>query len=219
MARRTAAWLIGSVLAAVLAGAALTAGPSRADGDPASDTLIAQSVFYPYSTSVPAVARRSLNRAVAAAARAGAPVKVALIAHPSDLGSITGLWREPQRYADFLHTEISYGHPVRLLVVMPLGDGAAGFSPGVARALEDAAPAGDGSGAALAYAATRAVQRLTATARRTGDLRSSSSASGRGRTVLLLVLILAAVLVSGAIVVLRVFFPPPPGRARSGGKA
>jgi hypothetical protein len=233
---------MGSVVAAMLAGAALGPAAARADGDPASDTLIAQDVFYPYSISVPDVARRSLDRAVAAAKRVGAPVKVALIARRDDLGSITGLWGEPQRYARFLHTEISYGHPVRLLVVMPSGAGTVGFPAKLARALQGAASVDDGGsgtastggsggastggesgpalGSALAYAATRAVDRLAAAARRGGDVGSPQAASGHGRTVLLLVLILAAVLVSGAIVVLRVFFPAPPAdRAGSGGKA
>ena len=220
MVRRAAACVIRPVVA-VLVTVALAPASARADGDPASDTLIAQSVFYPYSTSVPAVARRSLASAVAAAARAGAPVKVALIAHPSDLGSITSLWNEPQRYADFLHTEISYGHSVRLLVVMPSGDGAAGFAPKLAGAIQATAPAGDDSGAGLAYAATREVRRVTATARHGDDPRSPAAVGGQGRTVLLLALILAAILVSGAIVILRVLFPPAPagptrGRRRSG---
>jgi hypothetical protein len=48
---------------------------------------------------------------------------VALIASPSDLGSVTALWRRPQSYADCLGQELSlvYGGPV--LVVMPDGYG------------------------------------------------------------------------------------------------
>ena len=217
MARRVVAWGVSFAAALAMLGC-VWAPTASADGDPASDALVVQSVFYPYSTSVPAISRRSLGNAVRAAARAGAAVKVAIIAHSSDLGSITALYGKPEQYARFLHTEISYGHSVRLLVVMPSGDGTAGFPPGVARSLHGVAPAGDASGAALAYAATRAVLRLTGAARRGGGLPDTGARAGGGQTVLLLVLILAAVLVSGAIVVLRVFFSPSAGISSRGGK-
>jgi hypothetical protein len=188
----------------------LGAGPARGDGDPASDTLIAQSVFYPYSTFVPSAARGTLDAVVAAAARSGVAVKVALIAHPSDLGSITALYGKPQQYATFLHTEISYSHAVRLLVVMPSGDGTAGIPAPLARAVAALAPAGSSTGTALVGAALRAIRRLTAGARTGAVGPAVATDTHQGRTVLLLGLILAAVLVSGAIVLLRLFFPPSP---------
>ena len=216
MAWRAVAWGVSCAAALTMAGGVL-ASPVVADGDPASDALIVQSIFYPYSTSVPAISRRSLSGAVRAAAQSGAAVKVAIIAHPSDLGSITALYGQPEQYARFLHTEISYGPAVRLLVVMPSGDGTAGCPRGVAGSLHGGAPAGAAAGAALADAATEAVRRLTATARRTGGLSDTGTSAGGGQTVLLL-LILAAVLVSGAIVVLRVFFSPSAGASSRGGK-
>ena len=51
---------------------------------------------------------------------AGYPLRVAVIASPTDLGSITELWRRPASYARFLGQELSlvYLHGT-LLVVMP----------------------------------------------------------------------------------------------------
>jgi hypothetical protein len=222
---RTAGWVarLTVLLAAVAGIASARPATARADGDPASDTLIAQNVFLPYSTQVPAVARGRLNAAMASAARAGAAVKVALIAHPSDLGSVTALYEHPQRYASFLHTEISFGRAVRLIVVMPSGAGTAGLPHSVARAVGRVPAAGDASGAALAGAAVQAVQRVTAAARRDGPLPGAAGGSHTGRAVLLLALVLAAILVSGAIVILRLFFPvraaPAAAEGRRSGRA
>src|SRR3954453_3989674 len=116
------------ILTAVLATAMLVPAPAAADGDPASDTLLGQNVFYPYQPKVsPAVAAR-LNAETAAAKRAGFPLKVALIASPLDLGVIPDLFGKPQKYADFLDQEISFQGKQPLLVVMPAGYGVQGVS-------------------------------------------------------------------------------------------
>ena len=46
-----------------------------------------------------------------------------MIASPTDLGSVTELWRQPQNYARFLAQELSLLYRGPLLVVMPNGYG------------------------------------------------------------------------------------------------
>jgi len=99
------------------------AAVARADGDPASDYLVAKQVFL---TSLPGSESRSqqaLVSAVQAANRAGFPIRVATISTEYDLGSITELWRNPKVYARFLGLELSSAYKQRLLVIMPNGFG------------------------------------------------------------------------------------------------
>src|ERR1700735_2404832 len=98
-----------------------------ADGDPASDVLLGQNVFYPYSpaTSKSLVAR--LNAATAAASKEHFPLKIALIASPIDLGIIPQLLGKPQAYAKYLDYEISFTSRQALLVVMKDGYGVEGL--------------------------------------------------------------------------------------------
>ncbi|HJS94506.1 MAG TPA: hypothetical protein VJ741_09595 [Solirubrobacteraceae bacterium] len=101
-----------------------------ADGDPASDVLIGENVFYPYSPTVSTSLQKQLNGETAAAARAHFPIKVALIDTPADLGAIPTLFGKPQQYAHFLVQEISFLNvkPL-LLVVMPAGYGTQHLGP------------------------------------------------------------------------------------------
>jgi hypothetical protein len=50
---------------------------------------------------------------------------VALIGSRLDLGAVTSLWRQPQRYAQFLSQELFYVYKGPLLIVMPNGYGIA----------------------------------------------------------------------------------------------
>jgi hypothetical protein len=199
-----------SVLCVLLiAGATLPAG-SHADGDPASDVLIGQNVFYPELTG-PAFLRHKLNRVVAQAHRAGLPIKIALINKPFDLGVYPSLYGKPQQYASaVLEKELSFRGPQPLLIVMADGYGVAGVN---APAAETAASLPRPSGpkgrnlSELIQAATIAVPKLAAADGHPLDAaRHSTSASasgGLGRDALLLILVLAAVIVGGALVLLR----------------
>src|SRR5207248_11177957 len=100
-----------------------------ADGDPASDVLLGEDVFYPYSPVVSPALQKALNAETAAARRAHFPIKVALIGSPVDLGVIPDLFGQPQKYAAFLDQEISFRAKQPLLVVMAAGYGAVGLSP------------------------------------------------------------------------------------------
>jgi hypothetical protein len=113
-------------VAAVLGAAALAGGlaaVARADGDPASDYLITQPVFFPYDGKFsPELEGRLLALAREAKAQ-GFPIKVALIPDSYDLGSVTVLWRRPKLYARFLGEEDASFFKQRLLIVMPNGFG------------------------------------------------------------------------------------------------
>lgn len=100
-----------------------------ADGDPASDVLLGQSVFYPYQPPVSAKLEGALNSLLRAVSRARMPLKVAIIGSQLELGSVPEYYGLPQPYAKFLDREISFNRPEPLLVVMPAGFGLAHAGP------------------------------------------------------------------------------------------
>jgi hypothetical protein len=114
--RRAAALLAALVLA-------LAAPAAYADGDPASDVLIGARVFYPYQVKLPRESTQALEKTIKTATEKGYPVRVALIANESDLGSAALLYRKPQIYAKFLAEELGNFNRDWLLVVMPNGYG------------------------------------------------------------------------------------------------
>src|SRR2546422_211870 len=122
--------------------AAAVPGLARADGDPASDFLVTQDVFLPFDVKVPVAEAGRLTTLVAAAETHGFRIKVALIAGPGDLGSVTALWRKPQQYAEFLGQELYYVYKGPLLIAMPNGYGISRRGKPVAsdRKLLDALP-------------------------------------------------------------------------------
>ena len=112
--------------------------------------------------SVPAQLR--LGETLQRAQRDGVPIRVAIIATPSDLGAVGSLWRQPQAYARFLGLELALSYKGRLLVVMPNGVGFnwPGHSPAaVKQALRGLV--GGTSGDDLAAAAQTAARRVAAT--------------------------------------------------------
>lgn len=156
-------WRAVAVLVAVLV--AVDCSSAWADGDPASDVLLSQVAFLPADAGFSASQQARLNGLLRAAARAGYPVRVAVIPGAYDLGSITVLWRKPETYARFLGAELSlvYKHP--LVVVMPDGVGLVWPGHSVAAAQREVAnvPVGRGNGGLLQSAET-AVRRLLSTA-------------------------------------------------------
>jgi len=199
------ATVAGSV-AVALAGLALAAAPARADGDPASDVLLGQNVFYPYSPPVSGSLQEALNGEAIAAVRTHFPIKIALIHSPLDLGAVPNLFGRPQQYADFLDQEISFQGRQPLLVVMPNGYGVEGLGTGTAAAAASLAkPAGSQSND-LARAAIGAVAALAAASGhqlRAGQ-NASAAGTGPGATSLVLVALgLAAVAAAAVPVALR----------------
>ena len=127
--RGTSVWLHRRMRAAflVLVAVALVAGAvtqvARADGDPGSDVLVYQDLFAGSDAGLSVQQQVQLGGLLKAAARAGFPVRVAIIASPFDLGAVTPLWHHPRQYARFLGLELSLAYKQRLLVVMPNGFG------------------------------------------------------------------------------------------------
>lgn len=145
--------------------AAWSPAAALADGDPASDVLASQPLFLPSDAGVSATQQAQLSAVLAAAQRSGYPIRVALIASKTDLGSVTGLWGSPRNYAKFLGQELSLVNQRPLLVVMPNGFGLSGSAHTVASgesALQGIPISAGGGG--LATAALRAVQHLSAAA-------------------------------------------------------
>ena len=132
-----------------------------ADGDPASDFLIGADAYLPYPPP-PAAARARLTGAIASVAHEHGRVKIAVIATPTDLGSVPSLFGRPSDYAKFLGVEIGYPYHAALLVVMPAGFGfyENGRPTPAADATLAALSIGDTSSAGLTRAAATAVTAL-----------------------------------------------------------
>jgi hypothetical protein len=197
--RLAALFAVALTLVAALPAATL------ADGDPASDVLLGENVFYPYSPAVSPALQKSLNATTAAAKRAGFPIKVALIASPVDLGVIPDLFGKPQKYATFLDQEISFRGKQPLLVVMPAGYGVQGLSPKATSTIATLPKPTSGQGNALATAAQGAVMKLAevsghpiSAASQNGSS-SSSSGGGGSSSTLVIILAVAAVIAAGAL--------------------
>lgn len=113
---------LGATLLAVAAAALLCGGLARADGDPASDTLVFTNAFLP--AHAPSKTNADALRAqIAAAYSAGYRVKVAVVAARYDLGAIPSLFDKPATYARFLGEELAGIYVGPLLIVMPNGYG------------------------------------------------------------------------------------------------
>ncbi|HYZ81106.1 MAG TPA: hypothetical protein VE571_07545 [Solirubrobacteraceae bacterium] len=202
MARRVA-----SLLAAMIMVGAMAPSWAAADGDPASDVLLGQNVYYPYSPAVPRAVQAKLDAETAAAKKAGWPIKVALIASPVDLGVIPELFGKPQDYAKFLSKEISFQGPQPLLVVMAAGYGTQGVSAKAAAAVSALPKPTGKTSTDLAQAARTAVAKLASAdghpIKGGAGAGNASSGAGSSTTPLLIGLIVAAVVVAGALILLR----------------
>jgi hypothetical protein len=155
------------LLVTLASACAVAAAPSaRADADPASDVLIGRSVFFPYNATIDERVVERLQTTVADAQERKFRIKVALIAQPYDLGGVFQLYRQPQRYAEFLGKELVALYGDGMLVAMPNGYGYSEGGeprPQLARAL-GRLPAPGADPAKLAEGATTAVRRLAAAA-------------------------------------------------------
>lgn len=110
----------------VLLGSLVLAPASAwADADPASDILLVQQVFFPYNPIVSTNLQKALTAVATESQKAGLPIKVAIIATPTDLGGVPALFAQPQRYAAFLASEIAFNGKQLVLAVMPAGIGTA----------------------------------------------------------------------------------------------
>jgi MYXO-CTERM domain-containing protein len=206
---------IAGALAAALLAAALIPAAALADGDPASDVLLGQNVFYPYAPPTSAAAQKTLNAATAAAKKAGFPVKVALIGAPVDLGVIPDLFGKPQQYADFLDQEISFQSKQTLLVVMAAGYGTQGMNAAATRAAASLPKPTGTTPTALATAAVGAVAKLATAAghpiKGVPGVGGSGSSSSSPTVIVVVIFALAALGAAAALVAIRRRHAASPG--------
>ena len=138
------------------------AGTALADGDPASDVLVSDPLFLPWDAGVSTASAARLTGTVESASAHGFPIRVALIASQSDLGTVTSLWGEPADYASYLGTELSLDYHGDVLVAMPDGFGLYSdnrLPPAVRADVEGLRPPGQG-GVRLLTGALDAVRSL-----------------------------------------------------------
>lgn len=160
MKRRVPAYAV----AALLVAGSLAPSLARADGDPASDVLLSQPAFVPADAGFSAQQQSSLSMLLETSAKAGFPLRVAIIPEAYDLGYVTQLWGKPRSYAEFLGVELSLVFKGPLLVVMPAG-GFGFYWPGhtsapAYAALAHLAPPRSGGGAGLLATTENAARTL-----------------------------------------------------------
>jgi hypothetical protein len=117
-ARRAALLVVAAALAALA-----VAPYARADGDPASDVLPEQPVFYGSAVDLKSKPAAQLDALVRESRRRGYPVNVVVITRLEDMGSANYLFDDPDNYGDFLAGEIACCVTGRVLIVMPGGLG------------------------------------------------------------------------------------------------
>jgi hypothetical protein len=149
------------------------ASSGLADGDPASDTLIVQNVFFPYPTPSSS-ATSALSTQVSTSYARGYRVKVAVIASANDLGSVPSLFNKPTEYAQFLGQELQFYYVGPLLIVMPSGFGI--YDGGRSTAAEETVLArlkvsGSEADALTASATTAVTKMLAAGALKSKDIK------------------------------------------------
>jgi hypothetical protein len=154
-------------------------GVARANGDPASDYLLVQSIFLPFNAKVDPDASARLKETIRAADEDDFRIKVAVIGSRYDLGTAFSLFNKAQKYAEFLGLELSFQYRDRLLVVMPSGFGYSitGKPDAAAIRVVKALPEPGTDATKQVEAATAAVRKLAAAS---GHPLSAASSGGGG---------------------------------------
>jgi hypothetical protein len=168
---------LAAAVAAVLVSIFLVRN-ALADGDPASDYLIGEQLFPSFEASSSGTDVTRLKGMLDDSKRKGFPLKVAVIAGRSDLGSVPSLFGKPEQYARFLGQEDFYFFKDELLVVMPQGYGLykhGGVPPGDRAAIAKLPAPSTAAIEPLLAAAARAV---TALAERRGLSLASETSAG-----------------------------------------
>jgi cytochrome oxidase Cu insertion factor (SCO1/SenC/PrrC family) len=187
-------------LAAICAFASLAPSSALADGDPASDVLLTAPAFVPSDTGASTAQQAALDALLNATAKAGFPVRVAIVPDAYDLGSVGELWAKPRTYAQFLGIELSLVYKGTLLVVMPNGVGVyrTRHSTASAYARLDRLTVGAGAAGLLA-AAQSAVEQLAQQAGvklpTAAGATANGGSSGGGDTTLAIVVAVLVVMV------------------------
>jgi cytochrome oxidase Cu insertion factor (SCO1/SenC/PrrC family) len=196
------------LVALIVAVGIICPSPAQADGDPASDTLVTQSLFAPVDAGLSDAQRAELTGLLSASERSHFPVRVALIASAADLGAVSEFWRKPATYARFLGIELSLIYKGPLLVAMPSGLGLnwPGHSTASTAHLLDrirVQPAGQG----WLHTVRAAIRDLAASTGATSGGETTNSAKtgegGGGPRVLIVALIAAVITFALVVLILR----------------
>jgi hypothetical protein len=183
---------------------------ARANGDPASDYLLGQSLFLPFTTKIDSNAVKRLGGLLRDANKQRVRIRVAVILSPSDLGTAFSLFGKPQKYAEFLGLELSYVYRDRLLVVMPTGYGYSikgNPDPKGSAVLKTLAPPGR-SATKEVEAAIVAIQRLAAAEGHRLAVPKSGGSAGRDRLTIAAAVTAVIALVAAFVLYRRRERPP-----------
>jgi hypothetical protein len=177
---------------------------ARANGDPASDYLLTQSVFLPFTTKIDRNEVKRLDALLREADQKHLRIRVAMILSPSDLGTAFSLFGKPEKYAQFLGLELSFVYRGRLLVVMPNGYGYSvnGDPDPKASAVLKKLPAPGRNATKEVQASIVAVQRLAAAEGRALAVPKVGGTTGRDRLTIAAAATAAVALIA-AIVLFR----------------
>jgi len=213
----------GHAFAIALVAAACFPAAAFANGDPASDVLLTDTVFLPYET--PSGDQEAKLRRVVDAARAnGRQVRVAVIHSPRDLGAVANLYGHPQEYANLLTRELqnpvepgARGHSEELLVVMPAGYGTKNVPRDADRMLRGVELASDASPDELTAAAGWGVQELArAGGRPIREEFDKPAGEGGGGAVVAVLVIVGLVALVAVLVVVRMRSGATPAQSPGG---
>ena len=154
--------LVLAVLAVLALGLSASAPGARADGDPASDILLVNSLYTPVAQKISPPVLKQLQDTIRSADASGFKIRVALILDRTDLGAVPQLLGHPREYVHLLSGELVYGWTGALIAVEPSGIGVRNVKPlapaqRLVDGIEVAKPA---SSDGLARAAITAIRKL-----------------------------------------------------------
>jgi hypothetical protein len=147
-----------------LAALILVPSSALADGDPASDVLLASTLYTPVGQKISPPVQQQLQRTIIEADAAGLRVRVALILDRTDLGAVPQLFGHPAKYVRLLAAELYYAWKDTVIAVQPSGIGVQNIKPlAPAQTLADSIHVAQPATAdALARAADTAIRKLAA---------------------------------------------------------
>jgi hypothetical protein len=176
---------------------ALVPAAARADGDPASDILYNGKTFLPFEVKISPQNQQDLEEVVAAAWKAGFPIKVAVISSPLELGAVGALWKKPQLYSKFLGAELAFLYKGRLLIVMPNGYGLhrGTVSTVAERRVLKHVPIGQGGNGLVASATDAVLALAAASGHQLPKPVQATSNAGRDRIVIVIAVVLVGLLI------------------------
>lgn len=178
---------------------------ARANGDPASDFLLTQNLFLPFTSKLDQGSVGRLNGLLRDAAAKRFRIRVAVILSPSDLGTAFSLFGKPRKYAQFLGLELSFVYRDRLVVVMPNGYGYAvkgNPDPAAEQVLKKLPPPGRDATQEV-KGATVAVQRLAEAAGHKLRVPKGKGSSGARDRITIAAAATAAIALMAAFVLYR----------------